>query len=458
MNSDQPTLPLAPLSLRAAVGWSICAVGSFHLAYEVRACAPLFAVFLLGLLQLARLGHVRAVVYTGLAVGLCVYGSQLWFFWSIFHAAAIALWLIPGFWLACFLLLQRLAWQRLGSFRGTLCAPLLWTGVEYVRSELYPLRFSWLNAGYLMPRLSRWTGMYGAGFVVMAVGALLLLGMHRKLWRPTAVAAALALTVFPIFYLDCGLPTRKLSVAGVQLEQLPAATTLRVLDKLYARYPDTPLFVLSEYTFAGPVPAEIKAWCARRQRWLIVGGEDVLDQRSGSYRNTAFVIGPDGSEVFRQSKSVPIQFFSDGLPAERQALWQSPWGKIGICICYDLSYTRVTDALVRQGAQAIIVPTMDVMEWGPREHALHARVAPTRAAEYGVPIFRLCSSGISQAVELDGEVQATAPYPGQGDMLGARLGLPVRGHLPVDRFLVWPCVAAVAGLPGWQILRRLRRR
>ena len=65
---------------------------------------------------------------------------------------------------------------------------------------------------------------------------------------------------------------------------------------------------------------------------------------------------------------MPIQFFKDGFPAREQKLWDSPWGKIGICICYDLSYTRVTDELVRLGANALIVPTMDIIDWGRNQH------------------------------------------------------------------------------------------
>ena len=79
-----------------------------------------------------------------------------------------------------------------------------------------------------------------------------------------------------------------------------------------------------------------------------------------NFYDTAFVVGTNGEVVFKQVKSVPIQFFKDGLPAKEQTVWNSPWGKIGFCVCYDLSYTRVTDELVRQGAQLLIVPTMDV--------------------------------------------------------------------------------------------------
>ena len=114
----------------------------------------------------------------------------------------------------------------------------------------------------------------------------------------------------------------------------------------------------------------------------------------------------------------------DGLPARQQQLWDSPWGKIGLGVCYDDSYSRVTDELIRQGAQALIFPTMDIADWGEAQHLLHGRVAPMRAAEYGVPIFRVCSSGISQFVDGTGRVLSSAPFPGDGAMLAAEMPLP----------------------------------
>jgi apolipoprotein N-acyltransferase len=105
-----------------------------------------------------------------------------------------------------------------------------------------------------------------------------------------------------------------------------------------------------------------------------------------------------------------------------------------------MSYTRVTDEFVRQGAQLLIVPTMDVAEWEKHEHELHSRVAPVRAAEYGIPIFRVASSGISQAVTGGGYVVAQTSIPGSGQILSAQLRLPARGSLPLDRYLAPLCV------------------
>jgi len=160
------------------------------------------------------------------------------------------------------------------------------------------------------------------------------------------------------------------------------------------------------------------------------------------YYNTSFVVGTNGEIVFKQAKSVPVQFFDDGLPAQKQEVWNSPWGKIGICICYDLSYTRVTDRLIEQGAQLLIVPTMDLEDWGRHEHELHSRVAPVRAAEYGIPIFRLASSGISQAVSGEGNVITQTSLGTDGEILSAQLRLPRRGSLPLDRFLAPLCTSA----------------
>jgi len=148
----------------------------------------------------------------------------------------------------------------------------------------------------------------------------------------------------------------------------------------------------------------------------------------------------------------------DGLPAITQHLWQSPWGKVGICICYDLSYTRVTDRLVQLGAQALLIPTMDVVDWGRHEHELHARVAPVRATEYGVPVFRVASSGISQFVDSSGKTIATAGYAGDHEEIFGTLAMAEKGtsHIPGDRWLALLCVAISGGLVIWLIFTRPR--
>jgi apolipoprotein N-acyltransferase len=148
----------------------------------------------------------------------------------------------------------------------------------------------------------------------------------------------------------------------------------------------------------------------------------------------------------------------DGLPAENQAVWQSPWGRIGIGLCFDLSFSRVMDRLIAAGAQGLIIPTMEPEDWGPEEHWLHAKVTPVRASEYKVPIFRLASSGISQSVTAEGEVEAIAPWPKQMATIAGELDLSNRGRLPPDRWLAPASVIAFCGLLAQLAWLRFRPR
>lgn len=434
------------------VPWILLAAFSFHVAYGFAPASFLIVLYLFALARLTQARTWRGAFYAGLAASLLIAAVWLAFFWRIFSASAIALWCVYAFWIGLFAVLGRLCCARFGSKWMWLLLPFLWCGLEYFRSELYFLRFSWLTPGFAFaahPSVLPFgdLGGYGIGFALMLIAA----GAAAS-WPSSKARAAMILVLGCAVLRTWGWVSESkqqprsvgsLKVAGVQLEFPTEKQVCSWLNELVKRHPQAELLVLSEYTFDTPLPDSVKAWCREHKRYLVIGAKDPVSP--ATFFNTAFVISPDGEVVFRQVKAVPIQFFKDGLPAPAQAVWQSPWGKIGICICYDLSYTRVTDRLVRQGAQLILAPTMDVEDWGKRQHELHARIAPVRSAEYRIPIFRLASSGISQAVDGAGRVTASAPCPAQGAMLFASLVLPERGQMPLDRWLA-PLCSAISGL------------
>jgi apolipoprotein N-acyltransferase len=454
MNDPQPSAH--SLGWMKSLLWLGCAVGCFHLAYgSIHFPAAGFLIFgyAYALVRLTDQPTVRRAFYFGLAAGYACTAPQLVFFWRIFGPEAIVLWFVLAFWIGLFTAMVWGCIQRLGRARAMWLVPVIWTGLEYFRSELYYLRFSWLNIGYALPAPFSGSGllhlgMYGVGFLIFGVAAACSQGrrllaflkpmtLGRLLLIISVLGVATALLLLSIPGLAQPPNATRLCIAGIQME-FPAPGNLpKALDRVLAKSPDAQILVLSEYTLDGPVPDSLKQWCRERERCLVVGGKEPAG--TNNFYNTAYVVGTNGDIVFQQAKCVPIQFFKDGLPAPKQAVWESPWGKIGICICYDLSYTRVTDRLVEQGAQILVVPTMDVEEWGRHEHELHARVAPVRAAEYRLPIFRLASSGISQAVVGTGEVIAHTAFPGSLDILSARVRLPARGSLPLDRWLAPIC-------------------
>lgn len=448
-----------PLGWKQSCLWLALAAGCFHAAYSsLKFPAAGLAVFgyAFALVCLTDQPTVRRAFYFGLAAGFLCYAPQLWFFFKIFNVAAVVLWLVLAFWVGLFAAIVCGCLRRWGRARAAWLIPVVWTGLEYFRSELYYLRFSWLNIGYALPPLfgSGGLGMYGCGFLSFAIiTAILFYGreiVSRAVSKPTPVAIIIAMPLLiclAMLLMPHGAEAKLrgakgVAIVGVQMEFPPERLIPKMLDRALAKNTNAQIFVLSEYTLAGPVPDTLRDWCRKHSRFLVVGGEEPAG--AGNYYDTAFVVGANGDVVFQQGKCIPIQFFSDGLPAPAQRIWNSPWGKIGFCVCYDLSYTRVTDELVRQGAQLLIVPTMDVESWSRHEHELHTRVAPVRAAEYGLPIFRLASSGISQAVSADGAVVAQAPMPGNGAFLAANLRLPAQGSLPLDRYLAPTCTGITA--------------
>jgi apolipoprotein N-acyltransferase len=459
-----------PAGWQRILFWALLAAAALHVSCTSRWTGFFVVVYLFALVQLAQAATWRKAFYPGLAAGLLIGLVRLEFFWPIFSGGAIALWLVFAFWIGLFVALARLClrWQvpQGASLNlGWLAIPFVWCGLEYFRSELYYLRFSWLSPGFAfgddpcsVPL--RQLGTYGLGFVLMSLAASGAFVWQKSRWRALAIllAGTGLLRAWGLLGETSSPPptSRSVPVAAVQMEFPTEKEVLMRLGELIRKHPEAELLVLSEYTFSDPVPEKVRSWCRDHRRYLIVGGKDPLG--AGQFYNTAFVISPEGEIIFSQVKSVPIQFFKDGQPAPQQALWNSPWGKIGICICYDLSYRRVTDRLVKLGAEALIVPTMDVVDWGRRQHELHARVAPIRAAEYGLPMFRVASSGISQLVDRAGRLQASAPCPGEGAMIAGTIEFRGPGHLPLDRWLAPLALAVTVLLILGAVVQQLRAR
>lgn len=447
----------SPLSYLSATGLIAVAAIGYGFAFGTTWGAAAILVALPCILSIAKARSPRHAFYMGLVAGLAIYVPHLLFFWSIFKYAAIALWVVAGWPIAAFVLLLYLMRKKWGAVYAAWLTPILWTGIEYFRSECYYLKFAWLLPGQVaafLPgvRLER-LGVYGLGFLYVATATMLVNGSRRI--RFAGLAATLSLAA--MMYLPPSARSQRhamLHVAGVQLEEPDEQQAAAAMDRLAIAHPESQILVLSEYSFLGPVPQSVRDVARKHRQYLIAGGMKLLPGEK--FFDTAFVIGPDGRDVFEQAKSVPVQLMDDGLPAPDRHVWNSPWGKIGIAVCYDISYARVMDDFVRQGAQGIIVPTMDPAKWGQYERRmLHGRLAPVRAAEYGIPIFGVWSSGVSQLVDRQGQIIATAGYPGQGQIIAGPFDLQDQGSIPPDRPLAIGSMAATALLILFFVYRKL---
>ncbi len=113
------------------------------------------------------------------------------------------------------------------------------------------------------------------------------------------------------------------------------------------------------------VLARFREIAAEEGIWLLIGslsisiGDDMLSNRS-------FLVAPDGHIVARYSK---IHMFDvqvgDGAtyresrtyrPGEKAVLAATPWGMVGMTICYDVRFPALYRGLAQAGAGMIFVP------------------------------------------------------------------------------------------------------
>jgi predicted amidohydrolase len=91
--------------------------------------------------------------------------------------------------------------------------------------------------------------------------------------------------------------------------------------------------------------------------WLQPG---TVPFRDGTHvRNRAPLIAPDGRVAF-QDKRVMTRFENEAWrvsAGDDPAVFDTPWGRIGIAICYDSEFPTLVRAQVEAGAWLILVPT-----------------------------------------------------------------------------------------------------
>ena len=141
-----------PLSLQQLFINSVASVGCYHGAMLWQ---PLAGWFVLGYLaflwQLRRAETARAGFYFGWLVGLGIMVPQTWFVFGIFSWVAVALWLLMSIWLGLVVAVWQAGSRRWGNQVMIWLAPLTMLGVEYFRSEVWPLKFTWDTAGFALP-------------------------------------------------------------------------------------------------------------------------------------------------------------------------------------------------------------------------------------------------------------------------------------------------------------------
>lgn len=116
--------------------------------------------------------------------------------------------------------------------------------------------------------------------------------------------------------------------------------------------------------------AKMLARLAREYGMYIFGGT-IAEKRGGKYYNTALVYNDRGELIKKYRK---IHLFPNGLaedkyfePGDEWGLVDTPWGRFGLVVCYDLRFQATMQNLALRGAETFVVsaqwPTVRADHW-----------------------------------------------------------------------------------------------
>ena len=135
----------------------------------------------------------------------------------------------------------------------------------------------------------------------------------------------------------------------------------------------------SKFDLAEPIPGPTtKAFQNLAQRYKIVLIVSIFEKRgSGVYHNSAAIINTDGAilGIYRKMHipDDPLYYekfyFTPGDLGFRS--WKTPFGKIGVLICWDQWYPEAARLTAMQGAEILFYPT--AIGWHPSEKAKYGK-------------------------------------------------------------------------------------
>ena len=116
----------------------------------------------------------------------------------------------------------------------------------------------------------------------------------------------------------------------------------------------------------GEVLAEMRELARELQVWLLLGSLTVRTEEE-RIANRSVLVAADGAIIASYDKihmfdvTLPdgkiIRESSAYLPGDRAVIADTPWGKLGLTVCYDLRFPALFRALARAGASIISVPS-----------------------------------------------------------------------------------------------------
>jgi len=183
-------------------------------------------------------------------------------------------------------------------------------------------------------------------------------------------------------------PTPSVAALAAKLDRLCAEAALTADILLLPEYAPvelgaalagrSPATEAEELAAMLPATAEIlaamRAAAMRRGVWII-GGTLPMAGADGLPRNRCPVIRADGAIAF-QDKRILTRFEAErwGIhPGEPPQLFDSPWGRLGVSVCYDVEFPKFARLAAQAGAFVLLCPSCTDSDAGAERVRIGAR-------------------------------------------------------------------------------------
>lgn len=161
--------------------------------------------------------------------------------------------------------------------------------------------------------------------------------------------------------LEAGNLIAEAAKAGAKLVALPenfAIMGMNELDKVHVR----------EQLGTGPIQDFLAQVAQKNNIWVVGGTIPIAADQENKVRATCLVFDDQGRQVGRYDKvhlfdvcvpdSTEVYRESDSVEAgENLSILNTPFGKLGIAVCYDLRFPEFFRAMSEQGVDIIVIPS-----------------------------------------------------------------------------------------------------
>ena len=204
---------------------------------------------------------------------------------------------------------------------------------------------------------------------------------------------------------------REAAGQGAELAVLPEMFCCPYDNKFFREYGEA----------AGGEAQQALSQLARELGIWIVGGS-VPELEDGKVYNTSFVYDPEGKQVAKHRKTHLFDIAVDGGQVFRESdvlsagsdvtVFDTPWGKMGLCICFDFRFEELSRLMALEGAKVIFVPAAFNETTGPAHWELlfRQRAVDNQLFTVGVSPALSCA----EKAEIDPEKRVSWDYRAWG--------------------------------------------